>query len=510
VGDWRLFFLGRDRVKAVTAEDLARVAKAYFQTNNRSLGLFIPTDKPARVEIPEAGDAAAMVKDYKGQATKSAGEAFDTAPQAIDARTQRFTTAAGLKVAMVPKKTRGGSVTATLSLHFGDEQSLTGKGPNGDLAGGMLIRGTAHHTRQQIADAFDKLKAQVRVSGSAEGARASVETTRENLPEVLKLVVEVLREPSFPESEFETLRQEHLAGTENMRSEPQALASQAFQRHLSAWPKGHPRYVATLDESIAELKAAKVEDAKAFHRAFYGASNGELALVGDFDPKEAQALVSSLVGDWKSPAAYTRIKSVYKDAPALAATLQAPDKPNAFFLGGLNLRLQDTDPEYPAMVLGNFMMGGGFLNSRLATRIRVKEGLSYGVGSQFQAAAADQAGNWMAYAIYAPQNAAKLETAFQEEIAKVLATGFTAEEIKAAKTGWLQSQQMSRAQDRELASRIATSLQWNRTLAFQAELEKQVLALTNEQIQAAFKKHLDPKRLTIVKAGDFNKAVPQK
>jgi len=510
VGDWRLFFLGRDRVKAVTAEDLARVAKAYLQPNNRSLGLFIPTDKPSRVEIPEAGDALAMVKDYQGQAAKSEGEAFDTAPQAIDARTQRFTTAAGLKVAMVAKKTRGGSVTATLQLHFGDEQSLTGKGRLGSLTGDMLSRGTAGHTRQQIADAFDRLKAQVRVSGSTEGARVTVETIRENLPEVLKLVVEVLREPVFPAAEFETLRQERLAGAENSRSEPQVLASYTFYRHLRVWPKGHPSYVATLDETIAELKDAKLEDAKAFHRAFYGASNGELALVGDFDPKETQALVANLLGAWPSPAPYARVKNVYQDAPALAATLQVADKPNAFFLAGLNLQVQDTDADYPALALGNFMMGGGFLNSRLATRIRVKEGLSYGVGSMFQASAGDRAGSWVAYAICAPQNAGKLEAAFQEELAKALESGFTAEEIKAAKPGWLQSQQMVRAQDRELGGRIATTLEWNRTLAFQAELEKQVLALTNEQIQAAFRKHLDPKRLTIVKAGDFNRATPQK
>jgi zinc protease len=196
---------------------------------------------------------------------------------------------------------------------------------------------------------------------------------------------------------------------------------------------------------------------------------------------------------------------VFQDAKPETITLEIPDKANAFFLAGLNLPIQDTDPDHPALVLGNFMLGGGFLNSRLATRIRVKEGLSYGVGSQYHANAKDKAGAWTAYAIYAPQNAAKLEAAFREELAKVLASGFTAEEIRAAKRGWLQNQQMARAQDGELASILAGGLLNARTLAFQAELEQKVLALTNDQIQGALKKYLDPARLTLVKAGDFAK-----
>ena len=505
LGDWRLFFLERDRVKAVTPEDVARVAKAYLQPTNRTLGLFLPTGKPVRAEIPAAGDVAAMVKDYKGEAAKSEGEVFDTAPAAIDARTQRFTTPAGLKVAMVAKQTRGHSVHATLSLHFGNEQALMGKAPMGELVGSMLERGTAHHTRQEINDAFDQMKAEVSVSGSEEGAQVSIETTRENLAGVVKLVVEILKEPAFPPAEFETLRQEHLAGYENMRSEPQALGTMAYRRHMASWPKGHPRYVSSIEEAIAELKSVQVEDAKAFHQAFYGASDGELALVGDFDPAEVQALVTGLLGAWKSPAAYTRIPTRFEAAAPETITLETPDKANAFFLAGMNLPLQDTAPAYPAMVLGNFMLGGGFLNSRLATRIRVKEGLSYGVGSQLRAGAKDPAGGWTAYAIYAPQNAAKLEASFREELDKVLATGFTAEEIKAAKTGWLQSQQMARAQDPELASRLAGGLFNDRTMAFQADLERRVLALTAEQIQSALKQYLDPTRLTIVKAGDFKK-----
>ena len=123
-------------------------------------------------------------------------------------------------------------------------------------------------------------------------------------------------------------------------------------------------------------------------------------------------------------------------------SLETPDKANAFFIAGQNLKLRDDDPDYPALVLGNYMLGGGFLNSRLAVRIRQKDGLSYGVGSQLQASPLDPSGSFTTFAIYAPQNEAKLEAAFKEEIARMLKDGFEAKEITEAKSGWLQSRQV--------------------------------------------------------------------
>ena len=195
----------------------------------------------------------------------------------------------------------------------------------------------------------------------------------------------------------------------------------------------------------------------------------------------------------------------YRDVAAENKALETPDKANAFFIAGQNLPLGDEDPDYPALVLGNYMLGGGFLNSRLAVRIRQKDGLSYGVGSQFQASPLDKAGAFTTFAIYAPQNEAKLEAAFKEEIARVLKDGFEAKEIAEAKSGWLQSRQVSRAQDAPLARTLATDLYIKRTLAWDAALEKKVEALTGEQILAAMRKYLDPAKMTIVKAGDFAK-----
>src|SRR5262249_44142159 len=367
IGDWRLLFIHRDRIKKVTPEDVKRVAETYLKPSNRTLISFIPTAKPDRAEVPAVPDIASMVKDYKGEATVAEGEAFDPSPANIEARTTKSELPEGLKLALLPKKTRGGTVVLTLSLRFGDLQSLTNRSLAAELAGRMLMRGTAKHTRQQIKEEFDKLKARAFVFGGATSAGASIETVRDNLPAALRLVAEILRQPSFPDSEFELLRQESLTEVEAQKSEPQAAAFLAYSRHMNPYPKGDPRYVESPEEEIAALKEAKLEDTKKFYNEFYGASNGELGVVGDFDRAEIEKLAGELFGGWKSPRTYTRIANQFKDIPAVNRSIETPDKANAMFIAGQKLNLRDDDPDYPGLVLGNYMLGGGFLNSRLAT-----------------------------------------------------------------------------------------------------------------------------------------------
>ena len=407
---------------------------------------------------------------------------------------------------MLSKKTRGESVQVRMTFRLGDEKSLANKGTIGEFAASMLNKGTAKHTRQQIKDEFDRLKANVQFFGSAQQVLINIETIRPNLTEVLKLASEVIKEANFPADEFGKLKDEEIAGIESQRSEPTAIASIRMQQHMNPYPKNDPRYVETFDESVASIKALKLEDIKKFHADLYGANNSTMSFVGDFDEPQIKTLLAELFGSWKSAQPYTRIVNKYNPVAAINENIETPDKANAFFLAGLNMEMRDDNPDYPSLVLGNYMLGGGFLNSRLATRIRQKEGLSYGVGSQFSSGSLDNVGSFNAYAIYAPENVTKLEAAFKEEIQKVITDGFTAEEVAAAKTGWTQAQQVTRSQDNSLAGTLNNYLFINRTLKWVEDYEKVVNALTVEQINAAIKKHIRPEMISYVKAGDFAKA----
>ena len=187
----------------------------------------------------------------------------------------------------------------------------------------------------------------------------------------------------------------------------------------------------------------------------------------------------------EEPTPFTRVPRIYHDVAPTNQSMETPDKANAIFMAGVNLALRDDDPDYPALVLGNYILGGGTLYSRLGNRIRQKEGLSYGVGSNVQASAFDKTGAFTTFAIYAPQNAAKLETAFKEEVDKAVKEGFTPAEIAEAKKGLLESRKLGRAQDAGLSRTLAAELFTNRTLAWDAAMDKKISDLTAEQVNAA-------------------------
>jgi len=503
-GDWRLFFLNRDRIRDATAADIQRVALAYLKPANRTVGVFVPTQKPDRTEVPVVADIGSVLKDFKGDPPVATGEAFDATPANIEKRVKRAELVPGLKSAMLAKKTRGETVQVQLVLRFGDEANLKGQRTNALLAGGMLMRGTKTRTREQLREAIDNLRANISVAGSPTHAFASISAKRETLPAALKLAAEMLRESVLPESEFEQLKQENLAGLEAALSDPQSLAAQAIGEHFNIYPKDDVRTSVTLKEGIERIKAAKLEDVRAFYRDFYGANHAGIAIVGDFDEKAIGALLPELFGNWNSAKHYKAVTEEFRAMSAATEVIETPDKESATFIARANVSLMDSDPDFAAMTLADWMLGGGAdFSARLVARIRVKEGLSYSVSSSLDVNPLDRAGNWSASAQFAPQNKTRVEAAFRDEMAGLLREGFTAAELASAKSGYAEVQQLNRSSDSQLAAALAMHLYLGRTFAWNDALDRKVQSLAPAEIQAALKKYLDPANFTIVNAGDF-------
>ena len=510
MGDWRLFFLHRDRLEQVTPTAVHQVAQAYLKPSNRTIGYFYPTEEtPARAEIPEPPDVAALVANYTGREAVAEGEAFDPTPANIDERTVTTTLANGVEVSLLRKENRGDAVSVQFSFRHGTEAALMGRATAGSLAGSMLMRGTTQRSRQEISDELDRLRAQGSVSGSALSAGGSFTTVRENLASVLRLAGEVLREPAFDPGEFDLLREERLAAIEQQQSEPQALVFQAFNRHLNRHPEDHPRYSTTFEEDIERLNAATVEEARAFWSDFYGAEGGTIAVVGDFDPDETLAVLEEVFGGWEAPEPYERVPDPYIAVETVSVDIETPDKANAWMVAVTAFRMRDDDPRYPALRMADFMLGGGFLNSRLPTRIRQEEGLSYGVGSQLAVPPVDDGGLFLTYAIFAPENGDRVVDAFRDELRRALEEGFTQEELDAAKRGFLDAQQNGRSNDGALAGQLSNNLFTNRTMEFTAAREAAIEALTLDEVNAALRDYVSLDDISIFRAGDFaNKLIP--
>ena len=506
-GDWRLFFLHRDRIEKVTAEDVNRVARTYLTRSNRTLGLYVPTEKPDRAEIPETPKVAELLKDYKGRATVSVGESLGTDLTTLEKRVVRGQFD-GIKTALLPKKSRNEQVQLHLNLRYGNEKSLAGKTTAVEFVGPMLTRGTKSKTRQQISDELDKLGAQLQVStGSGPGLLAvTIQARKSALPEVLALLETVLREPTFPEKEFEVLKRATLERLKTSKTEPNALAGRELQRRMNPYPKDNIRYVPTLDEKTAEVEATTVEQVKALYGSQFSAQVGEMAVVGEFDPEATVAAVKGILRDWKSDVAYERIgRPSNPDAKGDKVMIEVPDKANAIFLAGLSYPMTDADPDYPAVVLANYLLGEAPLASRLSNRVRGEEGLSYGIGSQFAAGGKDKNARLGVFAITNPKNIGKVETAIAEEIEKFLKDGPTPDELAEGRKAILKKYEVERSDDASLAGELSGQLFNGRTFQFDADTEKRLRELSTEDILKATRAAIDPKRLIIIEAGSFGK-----
>ncbi|PPK88513.1 zinc protease [Neolewinella xylanilytica] len=506
-GDWRLGYIYRDRVEQVTVADVVRVAEKYFKPENRTIGRFYPVEKPERSEIPEVNDLNAMTEGYTGREAIAEGEEFDPSYDNIDSRTVTGTLGENdnIEYMLLPKETRGNSVNAQLVFRFGNLAVQEGRSEAGDKVGQMLMMGSEKYSRQEIQDKLDELKARVNAYGSDGVLVFSIEAENERLPEVIDLIGEVARHPAFPQVEFDKMVKEELASIDEQRSDPQSIVFQEMQRRTNDYPEGHPYYVPTFDERQEQLKRLTVEEVKTFYEEVFGGGNTTFAASGDLDVEAVKEALTRNFGDWSSPVPFERIPRSYAAVDPEMVKIETPDKANAWFVATQTLPINDAHPDYPALVLGNYMLGGGFLNSRLATRIRQQDGLSYGVGSQFSASSIDDRSVFLSYAIYNPENREALEKAFREEIDKVRTEGFTQEELAAAKSGWKQNAAVSRAQDDSMAGQLEDNAYLDRTMQWDKELEEKMMSLTPEQVNAAVSKYIDVDKMVLLRAGDFAK-----
>ena len=496
-GDWRLYFLHRDRVEQVTADKVQAAAAKYLKQSNRTVGVFIPTEKAERVPVPSVPDIQAIVRDYKGREALAAGEKFDATPENIEARVERMELPQEIKVSLLPKQTRGKEVQLVLTLRYGNEKNLKDLEAASGFLPAMLLRGTKSLSYQRFRDELDRLGATIstgggggrRGGGSARSVGSvsfSIQAKRDRLPAVLELLRQVLREPALPIEEFEVLKRERLASLEQSKTEPTVLAGLQLSRQLAPYSKDDIRYVPTIDESIERLKAVSHEQVLRLYREFLSAEAGELAIVGDFDPQACLPILRETLSGWTAAQPYERIATAVPEGlTASQHVINTPDKANATYSAGFLIPLRDDDPDYAALVIANYILGSGALSSRLGNRVRQQDGLSYGISSGLNVSSLDKRAGLSISAICNPQNIDRLKSAIREEFDRLLKDGITQEELDRAKQGYLRGQKVRRTTDEALAGLLTDLSHTGRTMKYYADLEKQIESLTTEQVNAA-------------------------
>jgi zinc protease len=503
-GDWRLYFLNRDRVEKVTAADVQAAAEKYLARNNRTVGLFIPTEKAERIEVPEPTDFRTELANYQGREPIQQGENFDPTPSNIEGRTVRGELASGIPYSFFKKQTRGATVNVALNLRFGDEKSLFGKATACEMLGPMLMRGTEEYSFQELKDRLDQLVASVVIDSRPQELRFKIQTKRANLPAVLDVIKSILRKPLFPEKELEVLRDEQVVAAESQLSDPQPLALQAVTRAQNLYKRGDLRYQPSIEEEIEDYRNLKLKDIVDVYQRMIGGTSGEVSIVGDFDPKETIEKLDAMLDNWKPAVPYHRAPNVASTSIKRNVTMiETPDKANAFFYASQQYALRDDDSNYPALLMGNYVFGGGALSSRLGDRIRQNEGLSYQIGSGLNAHPIDERCLLYIYAIANPSNRDRLMAAIDEELKKLIENGITDEELNAARDGYLNLVQIDRNDDSKLASLLSQNLFAGRTMKYFETIESKIRELKSDDVNEAIRDYFDPDELVIAAAGDF-------
>jgi zinc protease len=510
-GDWRLWFLYRDRIEKLTVADLQAVAKKYYKPSNRTYGLFVPDAAPDRTVVAETPDIAKLLNGYKGKEVAEQKANFENTIENIQKNIEYGKLPNGGKYALLQKPTKGDKISASITLRFGDANSLADKSEIGGLLANMLVTGTTTRTREQIADELDRIKTDLRFGGGGGGLSISINTDKKNLPAALNLLEDLLMHPKFDAAEFDKTKAETKAAYESSKNEPDNLASEKLGKLTTNYPKGHPLYAGSADEALVELDKVKLDDLKKYYADFYGANNSVATFIGELDKQPITDFLQNILGKWNSKQSYSPIVPQYFDVKGTTASINTPDKTNAILLGSVNINISRKHPDYPAVVMANDMLGGGaFLSSRIPQRLREKEGMSYGAGSFINIEPKYNVGTWGVYAYFNPSYKGKIDTSLHQEIDKAIGSGFTAEELKLAIGSFNEQMKSTLGANQNLVGLVQSYMLNDRTLDEYKNFETKIKALTPDAVNAALRKYFDKSKLVMVYGGDFDKGKTEK
>jgi len=508
LGDWRLFFVEPEQLNALTLDDLNRVAQMYLIESNRTAVNYLPlvagSGVPKRAEIPPPPDLSAQLASLKPdtQGAIAAGEQLDVSPMALEPRIKRSNVRDGFDVVTLSKKSRNQAVSFTLNIRMGDEKSLAGKTYALEAASAMLSRGTTKLDRTAFTDALNANEAELSVAASGQTLVASGRATANTLLETLALVEDALKHPRFDALEFAAWRKEELSGLESAETNPQALASNAMSIAINPYPSGHPAAAESFAKTHAAISALTLEDVQKAHADFIGAANFSATVVGEFDETATIDAIKTRFESWRAPSAYVEFPELPNRAAPKHTWINTPDQANGMLIAALPISLQDTDPDFALATIANYIFGGSGLDSRVMDRLRQKDGVSYGGGTGLSVSSRSSASLWQAYAIAAPENLLPSEKAVLEELKRFQEQGITNEELAKAKAGIIKSKRVAWADDARLVGVLTAQTQYQRTMAFSANVESQIAAATLAQVNSYIKKTIAPESWGFVLAGD--------
>ena len=390
-------------------------------------------------------------------------------------------------------------VTLRGSLAAGDGLSPDTNPALADLTGGMLDKGTAKHDKFAIAEMLGNVGATISFGTDPNALNISAKCLRKDLPLVLGLIAEQLRTPAFAPEEFAKLKKQFAGLYRRQLDDTEFRATDTFSRAI--YPAGHPNRQAPVPELVASAEKCTLAEVKAFYAKYYGPATLRLVLVGDVDAAVAKAEIAKGFAGWtggERPPTPAPAKAGGVDASRDQSVFMA-DKTNVTVVWGQPTGLRYGDTDTLALRVGTAAFGSGF-TGRLMANVRDKEGLTYGIGS-YVAGDTFVDGDWRIEGNFAPALLEKGIASTKRQLTEWYGKGITDAELAQRKTGLAGSYKVALSTTAGMAGTILSTLNRDLELSFIDQYPARIGSLTKEQVNAAIKKHLDPEKMVMVKAG---------
>jgi zinc protease len=395
--------------------------------------------------------------------------------------------------------------TATIAgtLLAGPARATNGRFAVPGLVAAMLDRGTTDHDRMGLARELEDHGLQLVVRASASTPTIvsfSAQGLAEELPRLVKLLVEVLQRPSFPAEELDKLREQVLGGLAREREETSARAFAALMRGL--YPEGHPLHRRSIEAREQEVRTLTRDELADFHTAVYGPATIALAVVGDVEAAQVASLFDEELAAWNGAEAAALTADDEGAPPSPEERIQIADRPNIDVFLGHRGQLLRGDADYPASVLANSCLGQSTLTSRLGMAVRDGAGLTYGIYSRFFGTL-HVAGPWATALGVSVDNLDRAVALSLEVIAKYVEEGPTEEELADERSALAGAYRVGLATNSGIARELVTALTADEPIERLDRFPEQLLAVERDQVVEAIRTHFHPDQLIVTAAGDF-------
>jgi zinc protease len=395
------------------------------------------------------------------------------------------------------------TVTIAGTLSAGPALATDGRYSVPGLTAAMLDRGTVGYDRLGLASELEDYGLQMTVRAASSSPTIisfSCQGLAEQLPRMVRLLGEVLRRPSFPESELDKLREQVLGSLVREREETQARAYAALTR--SIFPEGHPLMRRPIEVREREIAALGRDDLAAFHAAVYGPASLVAAVVGSVEHEEVTALFDDEMADWRG--GVSEDPQVPEPGPSEPATerIVIADRPNIdIFLGHRGEVLRGAD-DYAAAVLANACLGQSTLTSRLGVEVRDRAGLTYGIASRFFGTL-KVPGPWAVSLGVARENVDRAVEMSREVIARYVEEGPGEKELADEQTALAGSYRVGLATNSGVARELVMAMTSGEGVERLDRFPDQLLSVTPAEVRSALRRHIRPAELSLAAAGDF-------